>query len=118
MRKLTKKEMERFNKHLNVFLEELQESELDYLQIKQKLETLVTINSSLNRLNEMACNMELSNRQEKRQENLEDQAIAIIESLGFKGDTHRDPRGDAIMVYLPSGKYNSFDGESYRIGIY
>ena len=114
MKKLNRREAEIFGKHLNVFLEE---SPLDYLQIKQKLEELVTINASLNRLNELACNIELTSRQEARQENLENEAIEIIESLGFRGDTQRDPRGDAILVYLPSGKFNSWDGESYRIGL-
>ena len=118
MKKLNKKEVQLFDKHLNVFLEELKESNLDYLEIYNKLESLVTINASLNRLNELACSYELTSRQEKRLENLENEAINIIESLGFKGDTQRDPRGEAILIYLPSGKYNSWDGESYRIGIY
>lgn len=117
MKKLNKREQEIFHKHLEVFLNELEESDLDYLQILNKLEALVTINASLNRLNELACEIELTSRQEKRLENLENQAIDIIDSLGFKGDTQRDPRGDAILIYLPSGKFNSWDGESYRIGL-
>ena len=107
MRKLNKKEQELFNKYLDVFVSELEESDISYLEIKNKLEALVTINASLNRLNELACEVELSSRQEKR-----------LENLGFKGDTQRDPRGDSILIYLPSGKFNSWDGESYRIGIY
>ena len=118
MKKLNKREKELFNKHLNVFVNELEKSDISYLEIINKLEALVTINASLNKLNELACEVELSSRQEKRIENLENEAIKIIEKLGFKGDTQRDPRGDAILIYLPSGKFNSFDGESYRIGIY
>ena len=118
MRKLNKKEQELFNKHLDVFVSELEESDISYLEIINKLEALVTINASLNRLNELACEVELTSRQEKRLENLENEAIEIIENLGFKGDTQRDPRGDSILIYLPSGKCNSWDGESYRIGIY
>ena len=115
MKKLNKKEEIIFNKHLSILVEE---SKLDYLEVKRSLETLVTINHSLNNLNEASCNYCLTDRQEKRLERLEREAIEIIKKLGFKGDTQRDPRGDAILIYLPSKKYNSWDGESYRIGIY
>ena len=118
MKKLNKKEQIIFNKHLDVLLKELQESKLSYLEIKNKLENLVTINHSLNNLNEYECCYPITSRQEKRRETLENRAIDIIKSLGLKGDTQRDPRGDAILIYLPSKNYNSWDGKSYRIGIY
>ena len=117
MKKLNKKEAEEFNRHLSVLCEEIS-SDISYLDTIHKLEALVTINHSLNNLNEAACNYILTSRQEKRLENLENEAIEIIESMGLKGDTQRDPRGHAILIFLPSGKSNSWDGESYRIGIY
>ena len=117
MRRLNKRESEVFNKHLSVFVNELETSDISYLEIKDSLEELISLNSSLNRLNELACNIGLTTSQEKRLERLESEAIEIIEDLGFRGDTQRDPRGDAILVYLPSGKFNSWDGESYRIGL-
>ena len=118
MKKLNKREQELFNTHLEVFESELEASDISYLEIYNKLEALVTIEHSLSKLNELACNYPLTSRQEKRLENLEKEAIQIIESLGFKGETQNDPRGHAILIYLPSGKFNSWDGESYRIGIY
>lgn len=115
MKKLNKTEQEKFHNILNVLLEE---TPCGYLETLESLEQLVTINHSLNKLNELACGCELTINQEKRLEKLECRALGIIKKLGFKGDTQRDPRGDAILIYLPSKKFNSWDGESYRIGIY
>jgi len=115
MKKLNKKEQERFNRCLDVLVEE---SKLSYLDVYECLEKLVVINASLNRLNEIACSYQLTDRQEKRAENLENQAIEIIKHLGFEGATQNDPRGNAVMIYLPSGKFNSWDGETFRINVY
>lgn len=117
MKKLTKKQQEIFNKNVDIFYEENKNS-LSYLKIYDIMEELVTIEHSLQALNINDCNYGLSQRQETRRENLENKAIKLIEELGFKGDTQRDPRGWSILVYLPSKKFNSFDGETYRIGIY
>lgn len=117
MKKLTKKETVEFEKHLSVLCEETG-ADVDYLQVKRTLTALVTIEASLQRLNVFECNYGLSSRQEKRRENLENEAIELIKKLGLKGDTQRDPRGWSILIYLPSKKFNSWDGESYRIGIY
>ena len=69
-------EMEQF---LKFFIDEYQE--------------LQRITRQLHRLDENSCNYGLTERQEKRQENLEREAQKIAERLGFKFYHQGDPRG-------------------------
>ena len=39
----------------------------------------------------------------------------ITDQLGFQVKFNQDPRGFAIRFILPSGRYNSWDGETWGI---
>jgi hypothetical protein len=72
---------------------------------------LCRLANSLSRLNEIACNSGLTERQERRKQNLQTRIKTVLERAGsvlnhFKSD----PRGYAVYVDQPDGTYNSFGG--------
>jgi hypothetical protein len=74
--------------------------------------------TSLNRLNEIACNSGLTERQERRKKNLQTRIKAVLERAGFVlNHFNNDPRGYAVYLYLPDGSYNSFGGRECGYGI-
>ncbi len=79
------------------------------------LDKLYLCEKTLSRLNEIACERDMTQREEKLNERTENKVREIANTMGFKVDFNADPRGCAIMFYLPSGKYNSWDGETWRI---
>jgi hypothetical protein len=74
--------------------------------------------NSLNRLNEIACNFGLTERQERRRQNLQNRIKAVLEHTGLAlNHFESDPRGYAVYLDLPDGSYNSFGGEECGYGI-
>jgi len=74
--------------------------------------------NSLNRLNEIACNCGLSERQEQRRQNLQTRIKAVLERAGLVlNHFESDPRGYAVYIDLPDGSYNSFGGRENGYGI-
>ena len=73
--------------------------------------------NSLNRLNEIACNDGLTERQERRKQNLQTR-IKALERVGLiLNHFNSDPRGYAVYLDLPDGSYNSFGGRECGYGI-
>ncbi len=59
---------------------------------------------SLNRLNEIACNSGLTERQERRKQNLQTRIKAALERTGLVlNHFNSDPRGYAVYLDLPDG---------------
>ncbi|MDE3110321.1 MAG: hypothetical protein KGL02_10310 [Acidobacteriota bacterium] len=74
--------------------------------------------NSLNRLSEFACNCGLTERQERRKQNLRTRIKAVLERAGLVlNHFNSDPRGYAVYLDLPDGSYNSFGGQECGYGI-
>ena len=74
--------------------------------------------NSLNRLNEIACNCGLSERQEQRKQRLQERIKTVLEGAGLiLNHFESDPRGYAVYIDLPDGSYNSFGGRENGYGI-
>ena len=79
---------------------------------------LCRLASSLNRLNEIACYSGLTERQERRKQNLQTRIKVVLESAGLVlNHFESDPRGYAVYLDLPDGSYNSFGGRECGHGI-
>jgi hypothetical protein len=79
---------------------------------------LCSLATSLNRLNEIACNSGLTERQERRKQNLQTRIMAVLEGAGLVlNHFNSDPRGYAVYLDLPDGSYNSFAGRDCGYGI-
>ena len=84
----------------------------------QEAAELCRFASSLNRLNEIACNSGLSERQERRKQNLQTRIKAVLQRAGLVlNHFNSDPRGYAVYLDLPDGSYNSFGGRECGYGI-
>src|SRR5437016_1490582 len=74
--------------------------------------------TSLNRLNEIACNCGLSERQEQRKQKLQQRIKTMLDRSGLiLNHFENDPRGYAVYIDLPDGSYNSFGGRENGYGI-
>ena len=74
--------------------------------------------NSLNRLNEIACNSGLSERQERQKQKLQERIKTVLEGAGLiLNHFESDPRGFAVYIDLPDGSYNSFGGRENGYGI-
>jgi hypothetical protein len=73
--------------------------------------------NSLNRLNEIACNCGLSERQEQRKQELRERIKTVLDLTGLiLNHFESDPRG-YVYIDLPDGSYNSFGGRENGYGI-
>ena len=79
---------------------------------------LCRLANSLNRLNEIACNFGLTERQERRKQDLQTRIKTALERAGLVlNHFNSDPRGYAVYLDLPDGSYNSFGGRECGYGI-
>ncbi len=79
---------------------------------------LCRLATSLNRLNEIACNSGLTERQQRRKQNLQTRIKSLLERTGLVlNHFESDPRGYAVYLDLPDGSYNSFGGRECGYGI-
>jgi len=68
------------------------------------------------RLAVTACNRELSHTEERRDEANDSRIDALAGKYRFSV-RHGDPRGYAISLILPSGRFNSFGGAECGWGV-
>jgi hypothetical protein len=69
---------------------------------------LCRLANSLSRLNEIACNSGLTERQEQRKQNLQTRIKSLLERTGLiLNHFESDPRGYAVYLDLPDGSYNA-----------
>jgi hypothetical protein len=79
---------------------------------------LCRLANSLNRLNEIACNSGLTERQERYKQNLRTRIKAVLERAGLVlNHFNNDPRGYAVYLDLPDGSYNGFGRRVCSYGI-
>lgn len=78
---------------------------------------LCSMARALHRLDEAACNGDLTERQFKRRVNLGVAIRKIAESYGLRADHNADPRGYSVYLHFPDGSYNSWGGKETGWGI-
>jgi len=75
--------------------------------------------TTLHRISETQCNVEMSEKQEKALElkeiRIENKVKAIANKLGFQVRFNGDPRGGAIRFILPDKSSNNWDEETWGI---
>jgi hypothetical protein len=75
--------------------------------------------TTLHRISEIQCSVELTEEAEKeleqREEDTENKVKKIAEELGFKVRFNGDPRGGAIRFILPDKSSNGWDRETWGI---
>lgn len=71
--------------------------------------------TTLQRLGAEGTGRELTAKEERKIESTENRVKQLADELGIPVEFNGDPRGPSIKFYLPSGRYNSWDGESWRI---
>ena len=90
---------------------------LDELRMADaRLATLRKISRRLHSLHEAACNYGLSERQEKRESRLKDQAEGIAELFSFGIYFQDDPRGCAIYL-IPREWTGEYASSNYPSGM-
>jgi len=75
--------------------------------------------TSLHRIDELLCSVEMSEQEqarvERRAENIERRIDALCTEHGVEVRFNGDPRGGAVRLVLPGGESNSWDGETWEI---
>jgi len=102
-----------FAEALLVFMDEA--PTVDRWHIYDVLINLAKYELQLQDYNERVCNRGLTSAEEA---NIAITQIAVtkdLKTLGFGVKFNADPRGNAIKLKLPSGKSNSWDGESWVV---
>lgn len=79
------------------------------------LDTLHRYETALHHLSERECNIGLTEKEQRREQSIENKVRAIAEDLGFKVNFNGDPRGGAIRFILPTKESNGWDGETWGI---
>lgn len=69
----------------------------------------------LHRFYNIACMRDVTEKEDKAADKCQERVKKICETLGCKVRFNADPRGGAICLILPSGRHNSWDGETWRI---
>ena len=69
------------------------------------------------RYNVLACNAELSERQQRTAERIDDEAQNIAEKLGTTLQASGDPRGFALKIIFPDGAHNTWAGTQGAWGV-
>jgi hypothetical protein len=112
---MNKQAKENYVRTFTIFMKE-HTSNLSIGQMIDILEKLHFYESRLSNLNTQYANGDIQEEEHtKKTASIEAKVKIIADQLGFKVDFQNDPRGAAIMFYLPSKTYNSWDGESWRL---
>ena len=72
--------------------------------------TLMRLTRRAERYNVLACNGDLTRRQQRAAERVDAQAKGIAEKLGTVLRCDGDPRGFSLKIAFPSGAYNTWGG--------
>ena len=112
---MTKIDKENYEYIFKRFVEENTKN-LNAIEVLETMKKLHRWEKTLNNKYIDACNRQLTEKEEEKAEILEKRIKEyVLENLGFNVKFNRDPRGCSIKIYLPSGRYNSLDGETWRI---
>lgn len=77
--------------------------------------------TTLQRISELTCSVEMSEREtarlERREANAEERVHRLAATFGARADFNGDPRGYVVRLILPSGKYNTWGGAESGWGV-
>jgi ribosomal protein S2 len=94
-------------------------SMLNTSDIENLVDRLHRYETTLHRIAEIWCSVELTEKQaarlEEKESRIEKKVQGIAELLRFKVHTQGDPRGGTIRFTLPSGRSNNWDQETWGI---
>lgn len=79
-------------------------------QLVAKIDRIRSLERQVRAVNELACNQELTERQETRRDRLENEFTGIAKSLGLVPEHHRDPRGSALKLHDQGANIDSATG--------
>src|SRR6266487_2526755 len=68
---------------------------------------------TIHRLAEVACERELTENANKRNEHAEARIAGRLSAYGIVSQFQGDPRGAVVKLRLPSGRANDFGGEGF-----
>lgn len=90
--------------------------ELNAYQLEEILRWLHKKEALLNKVHTDICNRPFTEDEYTSLNEFEKVIVSYVkEKLGFECEINRDPRGYAIRIKLPNGKYNSWDGETWTL---
>jgi hypothetical protein len=111
---MTKTDLENYNWTFQRLKEENTKSVTDD-RIQEIMSLLHRHEITIQRLYTNECNYGLTDKEKRKLGSSKKRVQNLAEELGLKVGFNSDPRGPAIKLYLPSGRYNSMDGETWRI---
>lgn len=117
----TKKQWTERQDTITCFISEAQNagSMLSIRDIEQFCDLLHRYETTLHRIAEIQCSVEMTEKEEtrinKKEETIEKKVQNIAGLLRFKVNFNSDPRGGAIRFVLSSGRSNGWDGETWGI---
>lgn len=118
---VTKKQWQERQDTITCFISEAQHagSLCSPRDIEDFCDLLHRYETSLHRIGEIQCSVEMSEKEEKRlsdkEARIEKRVRDIADLLKFKVQFNGDPRGGAIRFILPSGRSNGWDQETWGI---
>ena len=118
---VTRKQWTERQETINCFISEAQNagSRLSIGDIEEICDKLHRYETTLHRISEIQCSVEMSEKKEKRldekEERINQKIQDIAELLKFKVSFQGDPRGGAIRFILPSGRSNGWDSKTWGI---
>jgi len=106
---------------ISCFVQETQNagSNINVRDIENLCDKLHRYETSLHRISEIQCSVEMSEREEnrlaKKEESINKKVRDIAELMRFQVRINGDPRGGSIRFLLPSKRSNGWDGETWGI---
>lgn len=86
------------------------EQEQDSRLLLDTATKLITLSRRQNQLNERACNVGLTDREQKRSDAIDAEATQLLANIGLSCYTNGDPRGYPFGALSPSKRYNGWGG--------
>lgn len=82
-----------------------------------EVERLLKLAKAHGKLQEKACNSELSDREKAREAKIEQEIANLLHPSGIKAKFGGDPRGYTVKLILPNKRYNTWGGEEDGWGV-
>ena len=119
--KMNKQQFKERENTISTFIQDsqLKGSMVNVSDVEMLVDRLHRYETTLHRISEIWCNVELNDKQTKRLEEkesrMEQKVKDIAELLRFEVHCQGDPRGGTIRFKLPSGRSNNWDNETWGI---
>ena len=85
---------------------------------EEDLAELIRLAGALQRINEADCNDGGNPKRASREKALQNKVLGIVETgWAFDVKFNGDPRGYAVKILLPSGRYNTMGGREEGWGV-